>query len=457
MPDLSRLPQVDAVLRAPTAADVLATHGRAATIDAVRTVLEIARRRALEGAAIPSPNEVIRAAGERLERERAGRLRPVINATGVVLHTNLGRAPLSSAATDAAIASGGYADLELDLATGERGSRTAHVGALAAEACGAESATVVNNGAAGLVLALAALSARRHAIVSRGELIEIGGSFRLPDVMGASGAELHEVGTTNRTRIDDYERALSGSRPAGVILKVHRSNYRVVGFTSEPAVSDLAGLAREHGVPFIHDIGSGLLRPVDRPQELAELLAAEPDAATSLEHGADLVIFSGDKLLGGPQAGVIAGRGDLVRRCARHPLARALRLDKLRRAALEATLEAHLRGAHHEVPTWSMLAAPVETLRGRAERLAVALGPAAEVRDVRAVVGGGSAPGGEIGSVAVAIAADDPDALAASLRRSETPIVSRIADGVVLLDLRTIPEERDEEIIIALRRSLDRA
>ncbi len=450
MTDLSRIPQVDALLREPGAREIVDTYGRRPTTAALRRVLSEVRERARDGHPIPRTDELLATAARDLAGRRSGRITRVVNATGVVIHTNLGRAPLSREARDAVLGAAGYGTLEYDLADGRRGSRTQHVGALAAEACDAEAATVVNNGAAAVVLVLAALSTNRQAIVSRGELVEIGGSFRLPDVMSGSGAELREVGTTNRTKLEDY-RAAIGDR-TGLIMKVHRSNYQVVGFASEPSVTDLADLARDEGVPFVYDIGSGLLRdPGGGP------FADEPSAAGALEAGADLVVFSGDKLLGGPQAGIIAGRGDLVLRCSRHPLARALRIDKFRRAALEATVESHLRAdVPLDVPVWAMLTADPDELRRRAEQLSEDIGGKTRADQVVSVTGGGSLPGTELESWAVIVDVGDPDALAARLRDHDPPIIGRIESGTVVLDLRTVPPSQDDLLAGAVAEALER-
>ncbi|MBW3578419.1 MAG: L-seryl-tRNA(Sec) selenium transferase [Actinobacteria bacterium] len=448
MTDLSRLPQVDAVLRDPAAASIVATYGRRPFAEAVRRSVDQARERARRGGPVPGVGEVITAAAQDLAARRAGRIRRVLNATGVILHTNLGRAPLSADARAAMAEAAGYCTVEYELEHGRRGSRTADLGRLAAEACDAEAATVVNNGAGAVVLVLAALAAGREAIVSRGELVEIGGSFRLPDVMAGSGSTLREVGTTNRTRADDYRDAVCDR--TGVIMKIHRSNYRIVGFVQQPRDEQIAAVAREAGVPFVHDIGSGLIRDVAIPG-----LQGEPSAVAALASGADLVLFSGDKLLGGPQAGIIAGRDDLVRRCAKHPLARALRIDKSRRAALEVTLEAHVRSdVPLDLPVWAMLTADVETLRDRAARLASQLGvPAREVQTV-STTGGGSLPGSELESWAVALEVSQPDELAGELRAGEPPVVGRVEGGTLLLDLRTIAPAHDDLLAEAVRAAL---
>jgi L-seryl-tRNA(Ser) seleniumtransferase len=373
-------------------------------------------------------------------------MRPVLNATGVVVHTNLGRAPLSTAAIEALRTAAGPTDVELDLSTGRRGPRgAAALAALAAAVPEAAGVHVVNNGAAALALVACALAASadgpgREIVVARGELVEIGDGFRIPDLLESVGARLREVGTTNRVRLSDYAAAV-GERTA-FVLKVHPSNFRVEGFTSAVPVADLAGLARESGLPVVVDIGSGLLAPHPR-------LPDEPDAATCLAAGADLVTASGDKLLGGPQCGLLLGRGDLVESLRRHPFARALRVDKLTLAALEATLT----GPTPPVP--EALARRPEELLARARRLAQGLNDHAGADVAEAVcsagaVGGGGAPGVTIPSAAVAL----PAGLAGPLRTAETPVVGRVHDGRLLLDLLSVPESEDEALAEAVRRVL---
>lgn len=446
------LPQVDVVVRELAA--LVAEVGRAQVTAAVREVLDAARETLRPGDEAPSVATVAQLATEEVREGLAGGLVEVVNATGVVLHTGLGRAPLSAAAREAVQVAAGYSSVEIDLDTGERGSRTAHVGRLAAAACGTEAATVVNNGAGALLLVLAALAGGREVIVSRGELIEIGGSYRLPDVMAAAGVDLVEVGTTNRTRLDDHRAAIGPD--TALLLKVHRSNFAIVGFTEEASLADLVALGREdvHDLPVVHDLGSGLL--VDPP--VGSPLAGEPSVAASVAAGADLVIISGDKLLGGPQAGIIAGRADLVARCQRHPLARALRIDALQRAALEATLAAHLREpVPHDLPTVAMLHTSADELHARAERLAAALSepddgfdpgdePGAEAVPTTGRVGGGSHPTRELESWAVALP-DPAEPLAAALRAGSPPVLPRIVDGRVLLDLRTVPPAGDDQLL----------
>ncbi len=376
-------------------------------------------------------------------------LRPVVNATGVVLHTNLGRAPLADAALRALHAvAGGYSNLEYDLASGERGSRYAHCVGLLRELTGAEDALVVNNGAAALALALNTVAEGRAALVSRGELVEIGGNFRVPDIMAKSGARLVEVGTTNRTHLADYERALAPDVAA--IVKVHRSNFAMDGFVADVAVRELAALAAPRGVAVLHDLGSGLLVPLDRIG-----LSGEPTARDAVAAGAGLVTMSGDKLLGGPQAGLVAGSAELVARVRANPLTRALRVDKLTLAALEATLALYRDPDHAfaEVPALRMLGAAVEELAERAERIRAALPPALEAAVVptQAAVGGGAFPGARIPSVALSFGRGA--ALEAALRAGEPPVIGRVRDDRLLLDLRAIPVRDDPALVGAITRA----
>jgi L-seryl-tRNA(Ser) seleniumtransferase len=419
-----RVPRTDTVLADARLVAAAATIGRAT----VKAVVNAAQERARRGEI--APDDVVDAAVAALP-QRAGSLRPVLNATGVVLHTNLGRAPLSAAAVDAVTAAAGYTDVELDLATGRRAHRgRGALAVLAAAIPDAQAVHVVNNGAAALVLAATALAAGREIIVSRGELVEIGDGFRLPDLLESTGARLREVGTTNRTALADYAAAVGPD--TGFVLKVHPSNFVVHGFTSAVPVSELATL----GVPVVVDIGSGLLAP-------DPLLPDEPDAATALRAGATLVTASGDKLLGGPQAGLLLGDSALVERLRRHPLARALRVDKLTLAALEATL----RGPRP--PTWVALRAEPATLRVRAEKVCGALGDLdAEVSASVAVVGGGGAPGLELESWAVSLPAE----LAEPLRRGDPPVLGRVERGRLLLDLRCVPSDLDSALVKAIRR-----
>ncbi|MEX0426958.1 L-seryl-tRNA(Sec) selenium transferase [Nocardioides sp. DS6] len=417
-----RTPRTDAVLADPAVAEAIGRLGRARIKAALATVLEACRR-----GEVP-PESVVRRLLEALPGSAAS-LRPVVNATGVVVHTNLGRAPLSAAAIDAVARAAGPTDVELDLATGRRGRRGAStMAALAAAVPDAGDVHVVNNGAAALGLAALALAAGRRIVIARGELVEIGDGFRIPELLESVGAQLREVGTTNRVRLEDYERAVDD--PDGrvaFLLKVHPSNFRVEGFTSSVPVAALAGLGARAGLPVVVDIGSGLLTPHPR-------LPDEPDATTMLRAGAALVTASGDKLLGGPQAGLLLGDADLVHRLRRHPFARALRVDKLTLAALEATLTGPTP------PVAQALAGRPEDLMGRARALAVAIGTdlatavASEGR-----VGGGGGPGVPLPSAAVAL----PHELAAPLRLGDPSVVGHVHDGRLLLDLLTVPPEHD--------------
>jgi len=427
--ELRDLPSVDELLRDERLAEV----ARPLSVAAARNALARAREEILTGR---DPGDLV----ERVELELAAaarhRLRRVINATGVIVHTNLGRAPLAEAAIErVGDAARGYSNLEYDLGSGARGSRQAHVTPLLCRLTGAESALVVNNNAAAVLLALAALAEGREVLVSRGELIEIGDGFRIPDVLERSGARLVEVGTTNRTRAADYERALGPE--TAVLLRVHQSNFRVVGFTELPRLEELVAVARAAGLPLVDDLGSGVLAALE----------GEPSARDALSAGADLVCFSGDKLLGGPQAGIVVGRADLVERLRRHPLQRALRADKLTIAALEGTLALYLDPgrAAAEIPVLRMLGQGPETVRTRAERLASLTG--GEVEPTVGRVGGGALPLAEIESFACAV----EEELAAALRAADPPIVGVVRDGSLLLDCLTLSDEEVEEAAAAVR------
>jgi L-seryl-tRNA(Ser) seleniumtransferase len=441
------LPSVGALLETEGVRALLDQAPRDLVADAVRAALDAARQ--APGTAPASADEWAGHIAGHLQARLRPSLQPVINATGVVLHTNLGRAPLATTALEAVRdAASGYSTLEYDLEAGTRGSRSVHCAALLRELTGAEDALVVNNGAAALLLALATFATGRDAIVSRGELIEIGGSFRVPDIMAASGARLREVGTTNRTHLDDYRRAASAG--AGALVKVHRSNFAQRGFVAEVEPRLLAALAAELDVPLIHDLGSGLLVSLESIG-----LRGEPVAADAVRDGATVVTMSGDKLLGGPQAGIVLGRREAVGRMRSHPLARALRVDKMTLAALQATLALYRDGsrAMRDIPTLAMLAAPLDIVRGRAGRLADRLraaGIEAEVVATEAQVGGGAFPDAAIPSAAVALPGD-AEALAAALRTGMPPVVGRIRDGRLLLDLRTVAEPDEERLLAAVR------
>jgi L-seryl-tRNA(Ser) seleniumtransferase len=413
---LRDLPSVDELAR--TSDDPLA-------VEAARTVIARAREQVRAGT---TPGDLAAELRAELADARTPKLRRVINATGVIVHTNLGRAPLAATALEhVRDVAGGYSNLEYDLERGTRGSRQDHIAGFVHRLTGAEAALVVNNNAAAVMLALAALAEGREVLVSRGELIEIGDGFRIPDVLARSGARLHEVGTTNRTRARDYAGAVGPD--TALILRVHQSNFRVVGFTEQPRLEELAAVARSHELPLVDDLGSGALGEI----------GDEPTARASLAAGADLVCFSGDKLLGGPQAGIVAGRADLVARLRRHPLQRALRADKLTLAALEGTLRLAL-DEPDTIPVLRMLREAPEQVRARAERLAEQVG--GEVEQTVARAGGGALPLAELPSFACAV----EEELAAPLRLGEPPVVGIVRDGRLLLDCRTLTDDEADEV-----------
>jgi len=423
-----QIPRTDQLLAHPAMQRARTRLGEQVVRAVVRDIQDQARRGDV------APEQVQDGVLAALAARSVTTLRPVLNATGVVVHTNLGRAPLASGAVEALIAASGYVDVELDLATGTRSKRGVAAREALLIACPvAEDALVVNNGAAALVLATTALAAGNEVVVSRGELIEIGAGFRLPDLIASTGARLREVGTTNRTHLKDYAEAIGPQ--TGCVLKVHQSNFRVEGFTATVTLSDLRGLTGVKEVPLVADLGSGLLAP-------DSLLPDEPDAATALSEGADVVTASGDKLLGGPQAGIVLGRADVVARMARHPLARAVRADKLTLAALEATVRAGVS------PVTQALHADAERLHARAERLAAAVGASVVAHDGR--VGGGGAPGVPLPGWAVSL----PEAAAEPLRAGDPAVLARVHDGACLVDLRCIPEADDDHLLAAVGAAL---
>ncbi len=425
---LRDLPSIDRLL----ADERLAGEPHDLVVDVARSVLDRARAEINAGR---TPHPLVDAVLDELAHARRPSLRRVLNATGVLVHTNLGRAPLAEAALARVVEVGaGYSNLEYDLERGERGSRQDHLASLLRRLTGADAALVVNNNAAAVLLALAALAEGREVVVSRGELIEIGDGFRIPDVLARSGARLVEVGTTNRTRAADYESAVGPE--TAVLLRVHQSNFRVVGFSEQPRLAELAEVGQRHGVPLVDDLGSGALARV----------GDEPTPAESLRAGADLVCFSGDKLLGGPQAGIVVGRADLVERLRRHPLQRALRADKLTLAALEGTLSLALSPeTRDQIPVLRMLHEPVEQVRRRAERLAALVG--GEVEETVARVGGGALPLVELPSAACAV----EEQLAEPLRLGSPPVISVVRDGRTLLDCRTLTDAELDEVAAAVR------
>jgi L-seryl-tRNA(Ser) seleniumtransferase len=436
--ELRRLPSVERLANAVTAPHHLAVR-------AAREVVAEARGTVRDGGPAPGEEELAKLMASRLARLTSPSLRRVINATGIVLHTNLGRAPLAAAAIEQVVAvASGYSNLEYDLESGRRGSRGQHLEELLRELSGAEAALAVNNNAAAVTLALAVLAAKGEVLVSRGELIEIGGSFRIPEILAHSGATLVEVGTTNRTRLADYEAAI-GERTTA-ILRVHQSNFRIVGFTEQPEARELAALARERGIAMVDDLGSGALEEVH----------GEPTVRAAVATGADLVCCSGDKLLGGPQAGILVGRAEAIEACRRHPLARAMRIDKLQIAALEASLRLHRDEGRAGLPALAMVDAPEGELRARAEAMASAIGSRAELSRESGAPGGGS-----LADVALegSVCAVDPgeggaDSLLARLREGEPPVVARIVRGHVVLDPRTMDDAEAAETAAVVREAL---
>lgn len=440
------LPSVDRLLRDPALAPLLAVTPRDLVADAAREALDAARR--LRGGI---PEDWVAEIRERVERRSAQSLRPAINATGVVLHTNLGRAPLAAAAIDAIVAAAaGYSTLEFDLHTGTRGHRSDHCRGLLVALTGAADALVVNNAAGALVLGLNAMAAGRPVLISRGELIEIGGAFRIPEIMQKSGAELREIGTTNRTHLKDYRDGLE--QGAGAILTVHRSNFEQVGFVHTPAPRELAGLAREFGVPFLYDVGSGLLADLS-----AAGLTGEPLVPEAVSIGADLVLFSGDKLLGGPQAGCLVGSRDAVERCRKNPLARAVRADKLTLAGLDATLRLYQEPALalREIPVLAMLTQTAGQLEHRARAMAGQLPSelAPAVIPGESAVGGGSFPAARLQTWLVALTPGAPGAesFALRLRLGSPSVIARVQDGRILLDPRTIAASQMDLVVKAVQ------
>ena len=444
------LPSVDSVLATPDVAEAVAAFSRDWIVELVRRELDEARERIRKGEEASDAEVVASLVCQRVEEAVRAEPRRVINATGVVIHTNLGRAPLSRSAMRAAEeAAAGYSNLEFDLQTGRRGSRQAQLESLLRQVTGAEAALAVNNNASAVLLGLLVLAAGREVIVSRAEAVEIGGGFRVPDVLRQSGATLVDVGTTNRTYLRDYQDATTADTAA--YLKVHASNFRVEGFTAEVGAQELAELGDRLGVAVLHDVGSGSLLPTDKYG-----MAHEPMPQESIRAGMGLVFFSGDKLLGGPQAGIVAGRRELVARLARHPLARAVRIDKLSLASLTATLVHYLRGeAEQEVPVWRMISASAESIRERACRWQAQLSGPYAVGETRSAVGGGSLPGETLPSWALRLDASalpgGADGVMRRLRQGRPPVVARVEDEFVLFDPRTVGPGEDAELLAALR------
>jgi len=439
MAELRDLPSIDQLLKTERGKALIHKYGRELTLDSLRSTLQNIRSSFTETGRIPSEAEIIDLTEIILERWIAPTLRPVINASGVIIHTNLGRAPLSNAAIRSVDdVARGYSNLEYDLGKGSRGSRLLHAEELLVRLTGAEAALVINNNASAVLLALTGLAKRRRVLIARTQLVEIGGGFRIPDVMVQSGAKLVEIGTTNRVHLRDYEGAIH-EQPIKLVMRAHRSNFAIIGFHTEPALQEITELAHAAGIPVVDDLGSGTL--IDTaPFGLGH----EPTVGESLEAGADLVTFSGDKLLGGPQAGIIIGRKDLVDKLKKHPLARAVRADKLALAALSATLLHYLKGdALREVPVWRMISASNEVLRARVLSWIDALG-AGKTMDGESTMGGGSLPGQVLPTTLLALPNAHPTKLLEKLRDAELPVIGRIQDDQVVLDPRTVLPEQDE-------------
>ncbi|MGD8821987.1 MAG: L-seryl-tRNA(Sec) selenium transferase [Anaerolineales bacterium] len=448
---LRSLPSVDRLLGSDQLAATLAEYGRPLTLQAARQALDQARDQIRQGGDTPNEVELIKRLQSTLQAWLAPTLHPVINATGVIIHTNLGRAPLSQEAQAAMLeVARGYSTLEYDLASGKRGRRELHAEGLLRQLTGAPSALVVNNNASAVLLALTALAFGRQVLISRTQLVEIGGGFRIPDVLAQSGAELVEVGTTNRTHRRDFQNAINDH--TALILRAHHSNFKIVGFTTEPSLDELVELGRQHKIAVIDDLGSGALL------DTAEFgLGHEPTVQESLQSGASVVAFSGDKLLGGPQAGILLGEENVVQQLRQHPLARAVRPDKLCLAALSATLTHYLKDeALAKIPIWRMIAQPADELKSRAQAWADRLGKG-EIIEGRSTVGGGSLPEESLPTWLLAFGSQDPDELAAQLRHAPMAVIARIQDDRVVLDPRTVLDEQEDELLNILSNALNRA
>ena len=438
------IPSVDQILKHPRTEQLLGTYGHAWTVSALRKVLDELRQSLPNLAEIPSDAELVNSLESILQKQSQPSLRPVINATGVLLHTNLGRAPLSQAALAAVESVAcGYSTLEYDLTKGKRGKRDIHASALLTRLTDGESALVVNNNAAAVLLALSALSKGKKVAISRSQLVEIGGGFRIPDVMKQSGAKLLEVGTTNRTRLADFEQAIAEG--ASLLLVAHQSNFKIIGFTEEPALEDLARLAHQHDLPLMVDLGSGAILDTAKYG-----LAHETTVQEVLAKGADLVCFSSDKLLGGPQAGILIGKADLLTKIRRHPLYRAIRADKLCLAALSATLLHYLKGeAEQAIPLYQMLSRSIESLQAQVQKWIDRL-QAGSVVEGFSTIGGGSLPGETLPTCLLALKVKSPTKLAATLRGANPPIIARVQEDLLLLDPRTVLPWQEETLLKSL-------
>ena len=460
MTTLRNLPSVEQILQTESAAHLIARFGRPLTVDAIRFILDETRTRFKSGLItdLPLTDLILTQTESTLTAWTKPTLIPVINASGVILHTNLGRAPLSDATIRAMeIVSRGYSTLEYDLEKGQRGSRLIHAESLLQKLTGAEGVVIVNNNASAVLLVLSALANRKRVVISRSQLVEIGGGFRIPDVMKQSGAKLVEVGTTNKVHISDYEEALIET--TGLLMRAHRSNFKLVGFTEEPGLKDIVEIAHKAGVPVVDDLGSGALYDTAKYG-----LAHEPTVQESLQAGVDIVCFSGDKLLGGPQAGIIIGKANLIAKIKKHPLARAVRADKACLAGLSATLLHYLKDeAEREVPILKMMSLTLEQVQGRAEAWAAELGQGLTPSNVEALVvagestvGGGSLPGESMPTMLLSLEVRSAEKFLRSLRRNNPPLIARTENDKVLLDPRTVLPEQEAALLVALKNLLNK-
>ena len=446
MRELRQIPSVDQLIKTKPITDCISEFGRPLTLQAIRTVLEEVRLRYSEGDSIPVEEDLLIGVIDKLASWTAPTLQPVINATGVILHTNLGRAPISSSALQAIqAAASGYSSLEYQLDKGRRGSRTIHAESTLKQLTGAEGVLVVNNNASAVLLILTVMATRRKVVIARSQLVEIGGGFRIPDVMKQSGAKLFEIGTTNRVHLYDYERAIQ-EESIRMVMRAHRSNFQIIGFTSEPTLEEIVTISHQAGVPVVDDLGSGSLI------DTAEFgLGHEPMVQESLQAGVDLVCFSGDKLLGGPQAGIILGKLELINKLKKHPLARAIRADKLCLAALSATMLHYLKSeALTEIPVWSMISEPLEQIKSKAGRWIEFLGQG-DLVEGKSTVGGGSLPGETLPTWLIAFSVRHPNKVLSSLREAQPPIIARLEEDRLVLDPRTVLANQEELLLSNLQ------
>ncbi len=446
--DYSQIPSVEQILQLPEALELTSKFGRSLVVQSIRHAMEELRKNAKNGIPIPNSLVILKNAEHWMNRTTSSSLFPVINATGVILHTNMGRGPISRAASNAiSRICSAYNTLEFDIESGKRGSRISHVEKVIAFVTGAETAFVVCNNAAAVMLSLSALARRKQAVISRTQMVEIGDGFRIPEVMKQSGARLVEIGTTNRVNIQDFQNALELG--AAVVLRVHHSNFRLSGFTSEPTLAEFVDIAHRYGIPLIDNLGSGALLDTSKYG-----IAHEPMVQESIRAGADLVCFSGDKLVGGPQAGVIVGKKDLVARLRRHPLARAVRADKMCIAGLAETFLHYMREeAEQEIPVWLMISMKLDQIKERAELWRDMLGKG-EVCSGKSTIGGGSLPEEMLPTWLLALDISQPDRFLKKLRQANPPIIARIEDNQVLFDPRTVFPEQDDSLVAGLKAAI---